>query len=291
MKRYLKDGTPIDPDIRKTIRQIADFLPEAAQIDYELALHCHENGNGNCSCRYHARTKCKDCFDGYLKSPYVNNGAPFPSRLGKSGQAGIAHPGCMHCGCSIAEVLVEFYFFKTWTIVSLRPDFAALGREEGWGGTYLTTRQRAFLVQAMQKYAGITIDNIYSGDVHGPTADHDRQIIVSQIEHLVRTLNAKSPAVTYSLHSVRDNKYTNTVVPESDTHSDHDSEEESNAEDVDMESLGSESREQSVVESSRPESEDEESEKGSGDEDSESGSAEDVESGSGSDDYAGDDSE
>lgn len=199
MERFLKDGKPIDPDIRKTIRQISDFLSQAAQIDYDLALHCHENGGGNTACRFHARTKSKEIYDGNKLSPYVNNGAPFPPRLGKAGKPGIAQPGCMNCGCDIAEVLLEFYFFKTWTIISLRPNLA--GCEEGWGGTYLNPRQRAFLVQAMQKYAGITINNIYSGDVNGPTADHSRQLIVSQIEHLISNLNAISPAITYSLHS------------------------------------------------------------------------------------------
>lgn len=187
----------MDSEVRRTICHIDTVGPQAVQCSLMMAHHVHLNGSGNFVCRYHARTKSYKWFDGNLTLATVNNGCPFPGRLGTLGHPGIAQPKCMHCGCYIEEVLLEFYFFKTWTIISHRPGYT--DRMEGWGPDYFTLRQRGMAVQAMAKHAGITIKNIYCGSPDGPTAENIHDRLASQIKHLISQLNSFAPAITYTL--------------------------------------------------------------------------------------------
>lgn len=93
-------------------------------------------------------------------------------------------PGHMSCGCAIDVVLMDFFFWKTWTITSTRPDFKVV---ESMQEDVLGARQHAFFVQAYKAGTGLSLDDLYGAD-YG-TKEYFERLRKHQVEKLIELLN------------------------------------------------------------------------------------------------------
>ncbi|KDR65233.1 hypothetical protein GALMADRAFT_43504, partial [Galerina marginata CBS 339.88] len=89
--------------------------------------------------------------------------------------------GHMSCGCSIDDVLLEFYFWKVLKIRSSNPNMA--GVEEGMKDLMLSTRARAFFCAAFRNYSRLTFDDLCNAAKSG--ASHMTQLAKIQIDRLL----------------------------------------------------------------------------------------------------------
>lgn len=179
---FLADPTVrISAGIKRTIRTIQTFVPEAAYLSRRVALEIHSNKLNILQCCYHEKTKNDRYWDGLATLPYLVYGIPYaPIKAGS-----VPPHGAMHCGCPIDDVLQDFYFWKTWTAQSRRPDYHSC--EEGMAATVLNPCCRTFVIQAYHKMTGLTLDDIYS--VNHNSTEHHHHLVLTQTARLISKLN------------------------------------------------------------------------------------------------------
>jgi hypothetical protein len=90
----------------------------------------------------------------------------------------------MHCGCAIDDVLMEFFFWKTWTAMSTRPSLDVL---EGLGDEVVPARLRAFTNQVFKRTMCLTINDLY-GDDYG-TEKYEARLRLKQAAHMLQIVN------------------------------------------------------------------------------------------------------
>ncbi|KAF8877993.1 hypothetical protein BD779DRAFT_1677060 [Infundibulicybe gibba] len=97
-------------------------------------------------------------------------------------------PGHMHCGCAIDVALMEFYFWKTWTIRSTRPDFDYI---ESMREEVLPACPRAFFVQAYTAGTGLSLDDHYAANYGAScgTREYLKKLRKNQLENLIGMFN------------------------------------------------------------------------------------------------------
>ncbi|KAF9471928.1 hypothetical protein BDN70DRAFT_938572 [Pholiota conissans] len=189
LERYCADKSMIPYDSRKTIRQVRHIGPQAAQISYDLALVVHENHWDNKQCRFHERTKNFGDVDGKLdpKNSTVVYGVAHKSTIGaKKGTSTPPEEGFMHCGCQINEVLLDFYFWKTWTAKSYNEAYSSIA--EALGSDYFNPRIRTFVVQAFLRESFLTLNDLYAPDF--ATENFQLRLRSIQAERIVARLNS-----------------------------------------------------------------------------------------------------
>lgn len=137
-----------------------DLLPEAATSSRRVALEVLKTNRGNLVCGYHQIAKGKVTVDG--EGRYKVNGQPFGRqvRQKKSQPEVPREPGHLHCGCNEDDVLLDFYFWKTWTCsATVKGEVVT----EGMMDQRLSPRLRAFVTKAFREATGLTVDDLYQG--------------------------------------------------------------------------------------------------------------------------------
>lgn len=77
-------------------------------------------------------------------------------KLEKGQVSTAARKGYMHCGCYEDDVLMEFIFWKTWTITSPTTKVT-----EGWLDQHMDPRTRHFVVKAFKEASKLELEDFY----------------------------------------------------------------------------------------------------------------------------------
>lgn len=195
----------IPAKLRRLIRENQSLVPEAGTKDRQLALECLMTQNLNVFCSYHhAIDKGGRKTDGKDGQKYVLNGVPLPREtvdpdavkaLKKkksvlyTSKGEFRSPrlrsGYLNCGCEIDEALMDFYFWKTWTITGVVD-----GKEvtESMGDQRLPPRLRAFVVKNFKDWACLTLDDLYTRK-HLTREHHQKAMYFKQLERILVKYN------------------------------------------------------------------------------------------------------
>lgn len=144
---------------RRNLRILQGLLPDEALRSTSVALAIHTNSAKNTVCRFHSRYQKTKIHDGVTLN--LVEGVAYLPVYGSFQLPAKPYPGCMNCGCLIEDVLYDFYFWKTWTVVPRRPDLA--GRSETMKCDVLRPRVRAFVIDMFKKFTKLTLDDLYGG--------------------------------------------------------------------------------------------------------------------------------
>lgn len=182
-------GKHIDASIRRTAREVQDFLPEAATTSREVALHFLSATQDSVNCIYHChsdrdfKARERPPPDG----PYSFTGVTGVFR--KKGDAGAASPGHLRCGCEIESALMHFIFWKTWTLRGPGD------MEEGMSPSQFNPRARNLVTQAMEKATGINSGNVYPIDGAYESLPHKKYLLHIQLCHVFEAIKATNRAM------------------------------------------------------------------------------------------------
>ncbi|KAF8068967.1 hypothetical protein FPV67DRAFT_1669011 [Lyophyllum atratum] len=155
-RRFLQDERKaVSPGIRKMIRENQHLLPEAATISRSLALHILTSNRDNIQCLYHSKSKY---FANSGQGPFAISGTPGPKRTGPNEKAA---EGFLNCGCPVDAALLDFLIWKVWRVTLRAPGKPTLF--EGMGSQILEPRTRLFIKQGLLDYAGLQLDDFYTG--------------------------------------------------------------------------------------------------------------------------------
>ena len=194
----------IDLHICHLIHENQTVAPEAATTSCALVLERFTTLPMNVLCPYHQKSdKSRKIVDGKDGLKFILNGVPQPrktippataKKLKKKALALYKQSsqfrdpclceGFLHCGCPIDEVLMDFYFWKTWNISGVVD-----GKEvtESMAEQWLTPRMWAFVVKTFQEATCLTIDDLYSGKL--PQWRHQEKIYHTQLERILAKYN------------------------------------------------------------------------------------------------------
>ncbi|KAG6810151.1 hypothetical protein H0H92_013091 [Tricholoma furcatifolium] len=185
--QFLKypNTTTIDHRLRKLIRENQEFMPHVANKTRRLALELLTSNRNNIICHYHhMHEKGGEVVDGEGK--YMLNGVPFPRKVNQTKSDRIERPeGHLHCGCKEDVALMDFYFWKTWSLsgeLSNGTEVTELLKDQ-----MLEPRVRAFVVEQFEHWTGLTVNDIYHGKQ--TRTEHRMDIYHRQIEYLIKRLN------------------------------------------------------------------------------------------------------
>ncbi|KAG6807042.1 hypothetical protein H0H92_009023 [Tricholoma furcatifolium] len=177
--------TTIDTRLRRYIREHQSFMPIAAMKTRQLALHILTSNRGNVMCTYHHVVE----RSGYLidgEGDYAINGVPRARKVNHVISDGVKRPkGYLHCGCDEDVALLDFYFWKSWSLTAKLRDGSRV--TETLKDKMLEPRVRAFVVDQFQSWTGLTINDIYQGDMRKD--EHKLNVLHRQIEHVMRRMN------------------------------------------------------------------------------------------------------
>ncbi|KAG6809042.1 hypothetical protein H0H92_001828 [Tricholoma furcatifolium] len=178
-------ATTIDTRLRRYIRENQSFMPIAATKTRKLALHVLTSNRGNVMCIYHhVVEKTGYLIDG--EGDYRLNGVPLPRNVNHVISDGVKRAkGHLHCGCNEDVALLDFYFWKSWSLSGKLPNGSRV--TETLKDQMLHPRIRAFVVDQFQSWTGLTIEDIYQGDKR--REEHKLDVYHIQVEHILRRMN------------------------------------------------------------------------------------------------------
>jgi hypothetical protein len=176
----------LNKTIRSMIRYIQPFMPDAATTNRALAKACFLTGPSTYLCRYHqVKVKRPGKIDGANQGPgeYKVTGVAFQKLQATKNNVVVVPEGYFNCGCCEEDVLLDFYFWKTWQISS-----PTTGVTEGWMDQTLDPRARAFVTAAFRNLQTVSLDELYRGK---RTWEEQRAIVLAlMIERLKVQLEA-----------------------------------------------------------------------------------------------------
>lgn len=149
----------IEVSIRRAAREVRAFLPESSYFSKEIALQIHLASSKNYVCRFHSKNRAYKSFDNVITLTGV--GHPKAYSGNRDGQTA-RQAGHMTCGCSIDDVLIEFYIWKTFHTTSSNTKIVTpfyMNDED-----LIAPKIRRFWVQHWKKTTGLTLDDIYGRD-------------------------------------------------------------------------------------------------------------------------------
>ena len=111
----------------------------------------------NLVCRYHIRHQKRKEFD--ASSTNLVEGVAYRPKYGSKANPVKPEEGYMNCGCLIDDVLYDFFFWKTWSISSTRPNLA--GRTETMKSDVLKPRVRSFIIKIFKEITLLTTHDLY----------------------------------------------------------------------------------------------------------------------------------
>ncbi|KAJ7229014.1 hypothetical protein GGX14DRAFT_346641, partial [Mycena pura] len=163
----------IPSHLRRLMRTINEFAPRSGTTSRAVTLHVLQT------------TKDTTAeVDGYTPGKFVIVGVPYSSVSKPKDDDTI-----MTCGCEKDVALMEFFWWKTWTIKSANPGLA--GVTEAMKSDWLDGRHRAFFYQAYTGGTMLGIDDLYpqGSEVYG-SPSYDLRIKATQAERFVAAANA-----------------------------------------------------------------------------------------------------
>ncbi|KAG6807257.1 hypothetical protein H0H92_008222, partial [Tricholoma furcatifolium] len=177
--------TSIDTHLQRYIHENQSFIPIAASKTRKLALHILTSNRGNVMCIYHhVVEKTGYLIDG--EGDYHLNGVPLPRNVNHIISDGVKRAkGHLHCGCNEDVALLDFYFWKTWSLSGKLPNGSRV--TETLKDQVLHPRIRAFVVDQFQNWTGLTIEDIYQGNKG--REEHKLDVYHIQVEHILRRMN------------------------------------------------------------------------------------------------------
>lgn len=168
MAKFVGSGklSDLKPRIRRALTTLQGLLPDEALRSKEVAIALHTTTARNLVCRYHRRHYKVKTFD--ASAMYMVEGVAYPGNYNKTAQDSVKIPvGYMHCGCLIDDVLMDFFFWKTWTVKSTRKDLA--GQVDTMKTDVLPPRIRAFVIEAFKSATMLEVDDLYGKYGRGKT--------------------------------------------------------------------------------------------------------------------------
>ncbi|KAF9531636.1 hypothetical protein CPB83DRAFT_833314 [Crepidotus variabilis] len=175
---------------RRTILTLQQAVPEAATTTREAAMMIHRNSRSNLVCRLHVISR-RFPRDGQVHQGSQVHGIAHRSISGTKNQPLPAPPNHMHCGCSVEDVLIEFYIWKTSKIRSTNPALQLDGEPlfEGMGEMIIRPRLRSFIVGIFRGFSGLSLDDLYTGVGNSiEEEDYKRRLRVTQAVNFVAFL-------------------------------------------------------------------------------------------------------
>jgi hypothetical protein len=175
---------PIPSGLHSRIRNIQPFMPVAATTSRLLARHYFLTLNGNYLCRHHqAKAKRTPVIDGGNQTVggFAVTGVPHARMINTMQTKATPADGYFNCGCSEDEVLMDFFFWKTWTITS-----PTTGTTEGWMDQMLDPRACVLVASTYKNSMKLGINNLYT--VGFTTKAHKRHLLELQIARLKEEL-------------------------------------------------------------------------------------------------------
>ncbi|KAF8869957.1 hypothetical protein BD779DRAFT_1479300 [Infundibulicybe gibba] len=160
--------------LRRQIREVQELLPEAATTSFALALSIFYTISSKNRNHYQ-----RDGFEG----EYLVKGPAYEKDYDADPQ-----PGHMHCGCSINVVLMEFYFWKTWTITSTHLD-KKKRYKESMRDEVVPARLRGFFVQAYMEATCLTLGDLYELGGETETTEYKKRLRERQMEKISQEYN------------------------------------------------------------------------------------------------------
>lgn len=182
--------------LRSWIRQISELCPDVSYTTRALAIHCLTTNCGNTLCIYH-HYHDKACTINDTTPPRTHKvtGVPYKRHaFGKGAQmstVSLESINAIHCGCLADEALWDFWWWKTGLQYS-----PSLNIAEPWRNTRLDPRARGFMVQWVEKFTLLSIDDIYTGSPEfyksryaqlgkmEKQAHHARKVLKKEMERL-----------------------------------------------------------------------------------------------------------
>jgi hypothetical protein len=140
--------------------------------------------NDNYLCRHHqAKVKRAPVIDGANKGAgeFTVTGVPYTRMINTSKVDHTLTKGYFNCGCKEEEVLMEFYFWKTWSVTS-----PTTGATEGLMDQWFDPRARVFVVTAYQAATKLSVDDLYMDRLKEP--EHKKKILQLQITRMMKEI-------------------------------------------------------------------------------------------------------
>ncbi|KAF8331199.1 hypothetical protein F5887DRAFT_922790 [Amanita rubescens] len=204
--KYWGGAQDIPAKLRRLIRENQSLVPEAATRSRGLALECLTTQNFNVFCPYHHTIdKAGTKTDGKDGQKYVLNGVPLPRetvhpdaiKALKTKKSALytskgefrsprLRDGYLNCGCEIDEALMDFYFWKTWTLTGVVNGEKVT---ESMRDQRFPPRLRAFLVKHFQDWTCLTIDDLYTGSYYRTPEHHQGAMYFKQLERILAKYN------------------------------------------------------------------------------------------------------
>ncbi|KDR72096.1 hypothetical protein GALMADRAFT_213535 [Galerina marginata CBS 339.88] len=205
-QRALNDSLRVG--LRRTAREVQEFLPESSYASKEVAVQIHLASSKNFVCRYHSYYRA----DGHAECDRADRltGVGYPKRL-CSPTNGVfpPKPGHMHCGCGIDEVLLEYFFWKNLTAFSSNPRLSSISRSMG-DREFIPPRLRSFWVNHFKSTTGITINDLYSRDAR--EAGWIAHLTAKSLLFQMNALNASGFRLALAFRSAEEEEQFNQVV-------------------------------------------------------------------------------
>ena len=150
----------LTPRTRKALVNLDSLMPHESLATKELVIALHTNTKLNTQCCFHKdQTKTK-IYDGCATN--IVEGVGFKATYNKTKEDGVQpeEPGFMHCGCTIEDMLIDFFLFKTMKAAARAPSLR--GWTEGMKADGFSPRQRAFVVDIFKFWTQLDADDLYS---------------------------------------------------------------------------------------------------------------------------------
>lgn len=160
--------------VKKLALTNATYLPEAATTDVRVSLEFLTNTNREIIFRHHQsdrNNKTDAPLDGHFKITSRPTGDIITRELhgvayAKAKSQEERHPNHAHCGCSLKDILLDWYLFKTRGATSSNTDPKLnLTGQTFFQHTSMSTLPRAYYVALFTSLTGFdgTSDGLYSG--------------------------------------------------------------------------------------------------------------------------------
>ncbi|KAJ7274271.1 hypothetical protein B0H12DRAFT_1066399 [Mycena haematopus] len=163
-------------NVRRILRKVSEVGPRCATSTKELALHVLKG-----QCRFHEEkrgTKTAQQVDGFTESKYDIVGVAYKKDAIPKDKA----HRYMDCGCDLNTALLDFLWFKTWTVKSANPTFK---QSETVKGDILEPRHRAFFAQAYCVGTLLNIDDLYSVNPPYGTPEYTAKMRKLQVDRII----------------------------------------------------------------------------------------------------------
>lgn len=200
IRQWIQDPSKSIPaDTRSMLREVPDYLPEAATVSAALTLHILTTPQKNTRCLFHNIYRRMNKSDLDVDAAMTRSEKGELSLTGVSGrkvegdqrmyfraaEADDYEPTHLDCGCGLEESLFYFWMWKTWRLWGVGGAVV-----EPISSIHITPRLRNVVYQAFEVWAGLRsgMSGIFTG-VFTTEEMAREQMLKSQMHHLAAELS------------------------------------------------------------------------------------------------------